>query len=251
MSSEPPADPWSVAVEQLQEFGLSAYAARTFVALSTLGTGTARDVSRVASVPRTRVYDAVEELQEMGLASVHQSSPRTFVVPAMETVSRTFENEFQRRIGLLGTALRALDTESPPVGGVRTVEGQSAVTDRVLSLLGEADEEVVYATAEDLLTPAVIEAVAAADDRGVSVTVGGASATVRERVRTAVPDAAVDASAWDIADTALGRVLVVDGERTLLSARDDGTETAVWSDAASRGFAAVLRAMVTGRRNTE
>ena len=52
----------------------------------------------------------------------------------------------------------------------------------------------------------------------------------------------------DVGDTA---TLVVDGERTLLSARVDGTETAVWSDAASHGFAAVLRAMVTGRRDTE
>lgn len=251
MSSNPPADPWSVAVEQLEEFGLSAYAARTFVALSTLGTGTARDVSRVAAVPRTRVYDAVEELQEMRLASVHQSSPRTFKVPAMESVSRTFENEFQRRIGLLGTALRALDTESPPDRGVRTIEGRAAVTDRVQSLLDGAEETALYATAEDLLTAAVLDAFAAADERGVSVTVGGASTAVHERIQTAVPDAAVDASAWAVSDTAVDRVLVVDGERTLLSARVDGSETAVWSDAASHGFAAVLRAMVSGRRDDE
>jgi len=60
----------AVAVEQLTALGLSTYAARTFVALVSLGKGTAQDVSEIADVPRTRVYDAVEELRERGLVDV-------------------------------------------------------------------------------------------------------------------------------------------------------------------------------------
>lgn len=44
----------------MAEFGLSTYAARTFVGWVRLGSGTARDVSRVADVPRPRVYDVAE-----------------------------------------------------------------------------------------------------------------------------------------------------------------------------------------------
>jgi sugar-specific transcriptional regulator TrmB len=55
MSADSPDDPRATAIHRLEQFGLSRYAARTFVALSTLGVGTARDVSRIAEVPRTRV----------------------------------------------------------------------------------------------------------------------------------------------------------------------------------------------------
>jgi len=64
MNNDPPDDPQSAAIEQLERFGMSAYAARTFVALASLGT--ARDVSQVSEVPRTRVYDAIDELQDRG-----------------------------------------------------------------------------------------------------------------------------------------------------------------------------------------
>ena len=75
METDPVDEPRSAAIEQLERFGLSTYAARTFVALVMLGTGTAKDVSRVSEVPRTRVYDAIEELQGVGLVDVQQASP--------------------------------------------------------------------------------------------------------------------------------------------------------------------------------
>jgi len=38
MNNDPPDDPQSAAIEQLERFGMSAYAARTFVALASLST---------------------------------------------------------------------------------------------------------------------------------------------------------------------------------------------------------------------
>ena len=75
MPEDPSDQARSTAVEQLRALGLSTYAARTFVALVSLGEGTAQDVSDIADVPRTRVYDAVDELRDHGLVDVKQSSP--------------------------------------------------------------------------------------------------------------------------------------------------------------------------------
>lgn len=72
MSQDSPQCPHFEAIKQLPALGLSAYAARTLVALVELGEGTAQDVSGVADVPRTRVYDAVDELQHRGLVVVLQ-----------------------------------------------------------------------------------------------------------------------------------------------------------------------------------
>jgi len=109
MSADPTEDPQAVAVEQLERFGLSTYAARTFVALSSLGTGTARDVSEVSEVPRTRVYDAIDELHDRGLVDIQNSSPRQFWAISAETASRTFKHDLQYRTETLQTALSELE----------------------------------------------------------------------------------------------------------------------------------------------
>ncbi|WP_433633300.1 TrmB family transcriptional regulator [Halomicrococcus sp. NG-SE-24] len=83
-----------MAIDQLEQLGLSTYAARTLVALVALGSGTAKDVSEVADVPRTRVYDAVEELQEEGLVDIQQSTPKQFWPVSTETLSRSFERTY-------------------------------------------------------------------------------------------------------------------------------------------------------------
>lgn len=168
MSSDPTGSPETIAVEQLKHFGLSTYAARTFVALASLGTGTARDVSQVSDVPRTRVYDAIDELHDRRLVDVQQSSPKQFWAISAETVTRMFEHKLQYRTELLRTALSELEPveRQAEQRGVWTVEGHSAVTERVREFLESAEEEIIYMTVEDLLTEELIEALGEAADRG-------------------------------------------------------------------------------------
>lgn len=54
------------AVTSLEELGLTEYEARCFVALTRLSKGTAKEVSQVADVPRSRVYDTIERLERTG-----------------------------------------------------------------------------------------------------------------------------------------------------------------------------------------
>lgn len=258
MSTDPTEDPQTAAIEQLERFGLSAYAARTFVALASLGTGTARDVSQVSEVPRTRVYDAIDELHEQGLVDVRQSSPKRFWAISSETASRTFEHEFQHRTTLLRTALDELEPSERRAEqrGVWTVDGQSAVTDRVLEFFANADEEVVYMTVEDLLTEDLIEGLAEAADRGVSIKLGGVSPTVQDRIQDVIPGATMFESLWVWSDTAAGRLLMVDGRKTLVSVLVNGpdaspsdprSETAIWGEGETNSLVVVLKAIFTWR----
>ncbi|MFB6177506.1 MAG: helix-turn-helix domain-containing protein, partial [Halobaculum sp.] len=54
------------AVELLQQLGLKEYEAKCFVGLSRLSTGTAKQLSEITEVPRTRVYDAIRVLEAQG-----------------------------------------------------------------------------------------------------------------------------------------------------------------------------------------
>jgi len=258
MTTEPTRDPKSAAIDQLEHFGLSSYAARTFVALTSIGIGTARDVSQVSEVPRTRVYDAIDELREAGLVDVRQSSPKQFWVISAESVSRSFERDLQHRTDTLRTALTELEPveQRTPQRGVWTVDGRTAVTDRVLEFFGDADEEIVYMSVEGLLTDDLIDALSDAAKRDVSIKLGGVSADVQERIQGEIPGATMFESLWVWSDTPAGRLLMVDGRKTLVSALVNGndahpsdprSETAIWGEGETNSLVAVLKAIFTWR----
>ena len=63
----------------LQELGLREYEARCFVGLSRLPTGTAREISEVTEVPRTRVYEATRVLAAEGWSRCNTPAHRSTV----------------------------------------------------------------------------------------------------------------------------------------------------------------------------
>ena len=256
MTTDPHENPSTAAIEQLERFGLSNYAARTFVALASLESGTARDVSRITEVPRTRVYDAVDELHDRGLVDIQQSSPRRFWAISAETATRTFERELDRRIDVLRTALGELESveQRTEQRGVKTVNGEPAVTERVLEFITDADEEIAYMTVGDLLTDELIDALADAADRGVPIELAGMSTGVHERIQKRVPGATTFESLWEWSDTSAGRLMMVDGRRTLVTAlvndadakpSDPRSETAIWGVGETNSLVSVLKAIFT------
>ncbi|WP_276261486.1 TrmB family transcriptional regulator [Haloglomus litoreum] len=251
-------DPRSEAIDQLEHLGLSTYAARTFVALVELEFGTAQDVSEVADVPRTRVYDAVDELHGRGLVDVQQSSPKEFYAISADTAGRKFDREFRERTTTLTTALDQLEPRdrTEEVRGVWTVDGNQSVTDRVVDFLGDAEEEIVYMTVEELLTDEIVAALRDASDRDVTIRLAGLSPTVQERIRDSVPEAEPFESLWLWSDTPAGRLMMVDGRKTLVSVRTNGddeppdaprSETAIWGAGDANGLVVVLRTIFTWR----
>jgi sugar-specific transcriptional regulator TrmB len=246
----------SGAVTQLKAFGLSTYAARTFVALVSLGEGTAQDVSEVADVPRTRVYDAASELHDRGLVDVKQSSPKQYWAISTETAGRHFEQEYSHRVDVLTDALDALETTNRTTEqrGVWTVIGRDTVTDRVVEFISNADDEVVYMTAEDLLTEEIAETLSFVSERGVTIRLAEMSQSAEDRLEQEIPDAQLFESLWDWSDTPAGRLLMVDQETTLVSVLVDGEgdhppeprdETAIWGSGSTNGLVVILKAMFT------
>jgi sugar-specific transcriptional regulator TrmB len=256
MSGDPSDQARSTAVTQLKALGLNTYAARTFVALVGLGEGTAQDVSEVADVPRTRVYDAADELRDRGLVGVKRSSPRRYWAASAETAGRHFEQEYDHRVTVLTDALDGLATatHSTEQQGVWTVTGRDTVTERVVDFVSAADGEVVYVTAGELLTDEIAECLSTVSDRGVSVRLAEMSRSVESRLERDVPDARSFESAWDWSDTPAGRLLMVDQEQTLVSVLVDGggehppdlrDETAIWGMGQTNSLVVVLKALFT------
>ena len=256
MPSDPSTQARDVAIAQLEALGLSTYAARTFVALTSFGGGTAQDVSDVSDVPRTRVYDAVEELQERGLVDVQQSSPKQFWAISSETTGRHFDQEYTHRVNALTEALDGLQpiSQSEEQRGVWSVTGRDTVSNRICEFIESADDEVAYVTVDGLLTDEIVRALRAASARGVSVKLGAMSEAVESDIREEVPDAELFDSLWIWTDTPAGRLLMVDETKTLASVLVPGSdtpspesqeETAIWGSGSTNSLVVVLKAMFT------
>ncbi|WP_256545200.1 TrmB family transcriptional regulator [Halobellus inordinatus] len=260
MSGDPSDQARFTDVKQLKALGLSTYAARTFVALVSLGEGTAQDVSEVADVPRTRVYDAADELHNRGLVDVKQSSPQRYWAISTETAGRHFEQEYDHRVTVLTDALDQLASvnRSTEQQGVWTVTGRDTVTERVVDFISSADDEAVYMTVGELLTDEVAECLSTANDRGVSIRLAEMSQSVEARLEQDVPDAQLFESVWDWSDTPAGRLLMVDQNKTLVSVLVDGNgehppeprdETAIWGAGQTNSLVVVLKALFTWQLN--
>jgi sugar-specific transcriptional regulator TrmB len=236
------------AVESLGRLGLSAYEAKVFIALQSLGTATASDIDRVADVPRSQVYGAAERLEERGLVEVQQADPIRYrpvgLEEARSRLRSRLERETKQAFDYLEHARDQREQEEREQEGVWTVQGRETISARVLDLIEEADERIVFASEPDLLDDPIVDALRAAA-REVSVVVVTHVDAVAE---TFADDEHVTVrrvpKALDTEDRA-GRLLVADRDTVLLSVFGQSSmfpqtveETAIWS--AETGLAAVL-----------
>jgi sugar-specific transcriptional regulator TrmB len=218
------------AVSSLESLGLSNYEARVLVALQRLGVATAREVHEVTGVPRSQVYGAADDLVDRGLAERQQSTPKRFRAVGLEAARERLAAGIERELDCAFEFLESVQRDPAGAGtreDVWSVRGAESVSERVLQLVGAADERVVYAAAEPAFAgDDVVAALTAAAESGVAVTVVSADAAVREQFD---PGLAVEpAPAIDEAQFT-GRTLLVDDDAVLVSVRTDVDEVAIWS----------------------
>jgi sugar-specific transcriptional regulator TrmB len=242
----------------LEALGFTEYESKCFVAATRVGTGTAKEVSEVGDVPRARVYDCMDSLAERGLVDVQESKPKRYraVRPqtAVATLQRAFEDRFDRLNDLL-PELHATARDSDD-DDVWVIEGGADVADRIVALVENAEDSVVVAIgAEGLLSEGLLEALVAAGERGVSVTVGSPGEPVRRTVEEHVPDASVRETwtwwkSFPIRPGAVSSVLLVDGRALLVSSDDPSSlpgregHRAVWTDGANTPLVGLLRPLL-------
>jgi sugar-specific transcriptional regulator TrmB len=247
------------AVDALERLGLSGYEARTFVALTRLGEGTANDIHQLSDVPQSRVYGVAERLQNRGLVELQESKPKRYrPVPLEEAralLRAELETAEEAAFDRLDRLQRSISDERGET--VWMVRGQEAIANRVAKLIEEAERRVVFgADTPEQVPDVVAAALGARAASGVSVfAMGNAETSARypESVAT------VDTSAGTPAPANGARILLVDDHTVLMSTTerdptiDDGSiETAMWTAGTGLGrmLAGVLDNAMAGTLNS-
>ena len=245
----------------LQELGLKEYEARSFVALTRLSVGTAKEISEISEVPRTRVYDAIDVLETKGLVEIQHGSPKRFRAVSIEEAAQTLRQRYETRIDDLKTRLR--DLEPPDDTGdarhqeVWSLTGRGAIQTRTENAIAEATSEIVLLVVEEaLLTDRLVDRLRAACDRGVTVIIGGTTDAITAHVEAELPSVQVFETdlEWLMGpgtddEVAISRLLLTDRETLLVSSfypdgGDSGTERAVYATGLENGVVVLLRRLI-------
>lgn len=248
------------AIELLQNLGLKEYEARCFVALTRLPFGTAKEISDVASVPRTRVYDAVRVLESEGLVEIQHTNPQHFRALSVGEATDILADRYATRIEDLDKALHEVeprdDRDEEHSQEVWSLSGREAVAARTHQLIEEASTELILVVgAESALTEALYKRLATAADHDVDVLVGAASSTARSRLCERVPDAEIFETELDWLDgsadePSIGVLAMADRNALLVSSRTeytDGerTESAVFGSGFTNGLVVIARRLLS------
>lgn len=248
------------AATALKAAGLTEYEARCFVALTQLSTGTAKEISQVAEIPRSRVYDTVERLDQRGLVEVQQSNPREYNAVPIEMAMRRIREDYDSHINAAENALQQIkEPESKEDEGMWAITHTDHVTERILTLLDGAEETVHFlVAAEEVVDRRTLTHLRRAVDRGVRVTVEVMNEDLRDRFGEAVPDGTVVVSP-DLETTNPvytewpGKLLLVDKRAVVAGGIKESDlpdvthETAVWTHGNDHGFAVWIRELLDDR----
>jgi sugar-specific transcriptional regulator TrmB len=249
----------TTAIETLEDLGLKQYEAACFTALTRMEHGTAKELSDFTDVPRTRVYDAIEQLQADGLVDVQHSSPQQFRAVPITEATALLRQRFDTRFTNLQTsldALEAIDDESQDNhSNVWTTTGSDSITRRAIEKLDQANNEIILiVNGDSVVTDQLLTRLQAANDRGVAIYVGTLSGSIHERLAETLPDVTLFESEleWlqpqaDDEEEAIGRLLLVDRESLLVSSlghHSPYNESALYSEGVGNGLLVIARRLL-------
>ena len=251
----------SDATGALVELGLTEYEARCYVALTQLTEGTAKEISQVADVPQSRVYDVAARLHERGLVDVQESEPRRyFAVPVKDTLRR-LEQTYHDNIETADQHLQRLDSRDNDATGVWKIANQEDIILRMKMHIEEAQEEIFLVLGEEsLLNQDILRALANASEQGVTIFAEVPTEEVRDQLHDVIPDSRVTISDLPLSaidDKVPGRLLLIDENAVLLSALTEGLvpgqteETDIWGQEVDHGLVAWLVPLLDARRERQ
>lgn len=244
------------AIDVLKQLGLKEYEAKCFVGLSRLPSGTAKQLSEITDVPRTRIYDAIRVLEARGLVEIQHSSPQRFrAVPleeARETLRAQYEDRIERFAGALESAEPIDPDDEESIQEVWALNGSVAIANRTSQLLDKAAEEVVLVVGDgSIMSDDLVEQLNGLGAQ-TDLLIGAIDQSLRDEIERSVPEARTFVSGLDWLrgrgdeEVAMGRLLLVDRSTILVSSLvpDSGEEHAVFGTGFRNGLILLSRRLM-------
>src|SRR5208337_453822 len=105
--------------ESLRRIGLTSYESDAYLALLKSRELTAEEISKMTSVPITRVYGTLEQLMQKGFARIVESRPKKFQAISPEEAKREYlthvRRNFETNLLTMEETMRDLQRQVEPI----------------------------------------------------------------------------------------------------------------------------------------
>lgn len=137
-------------LETIQEYGLTEYEAKSYLALVELEEATAREVADVSRVPRTKIYGVIDDLHQKSLVEVIPERPKRFLPKPFHDYLDGYEDKFKERLKQVKEDKERfkglIDSSGSPsiqgAGKFRVLKGRKNVLNRMLEMIEESEKSV-------------------------------------------------------------------------------------------------------------
>ncbi|CQR73141.1 Sugar-specific transcriptional regulator TrmB [Sporomusa ovata DSM 2662] len=132
-------------VTNLQNFGLSQYEAKTYIALLHIGTSNAYSISKSSEIPRSRIYDILNNLAARGIVMVEETNDGVknyTALPANVFLEEAYE-KWSKIYTHVNQELKAIEAKNKQDIYVSTVKGETNILAFCRKLLQKAEKKVV------------------------------------------------------------------------------------------------------------
>jgi len=175
----------------LKEFGLTEYEAKAYVSLVESGALAASELSRIASIPYSKIYEIIGNLERKGWVESEQGRPSKYYAKAPSTALESSRVRFE-------TTLRASEAdallelrplyekkgvqEKPDIWIVR---GQDNILDKIKETLGRTRRELMVAmpVVPDQIVALALPLLGLMREKRVNVSIMLPETTSRETIR--------------------------------------------------------------------
>ena len=161
----------------MKEFGLTEYEAKAYVSLVESGAVAASELSRIASIPYSKIYEIIGNLERKGWVELEQGRPTKYYAKAPSTALESSRVRFETTIRTSeADALQELQPlyekkgvqEKPDIWIVR---GQDNILDKIRETLGRTRRELMVAmpVVPDPIVSMALPILALMREKGVNV----------------------------------------------------------------------------------
>ncbi|EIT87036.1 transcriptional regulator TrmB [Fictibacillus macauensis ZFHKF-1] len=133
-------------LETLQTFGLTQYEAKAYKALVESGTTSAYQISKLSGIPRGRIYDILQGLDEKGIVMVEETEDGTkqYSPLPVEVFLERQKKQWEKSYEHASSQLKLLEQQQPEADDyISTIKGRTGILSYCRTLINNAEKQIV------------------------------------------------------------------------------------------------------------
>lgn len=128
----------------LKTMGLTNYETRAYVALTSLISGTAMEISEASGVPRSRTYEILKGLQKKGFIEISQGKPLKFNIVPPQDIFKKVRGQINEELDQAETELNIIyeNQISQVPAPIWLIYGKDKIVKKEIEIIGRAKDSI-------------------------------------------------------------------------------------------------------------